>query len=91
VQVDPTKPQLKPPGTKRLKQNCDILLSTSAFKSNLRRYDVVDEDSSLEPYQLRPGHPPVWRTDSVMLSPSPAESLIPSARSVMPLSEGDNF
>jgi len=32
VQVDPTiKTKLKPPGTKRLKLNYDILLSTSAF------------------------------------------------------------
>jgi hypothetical protein len=39
VQVDPIKPKLKkPPGTKRLKVNCDVLLSTSAFKLNLRRY-----------------------------------------------------
>jgi hypothetical protein len=38
VQVDPIKPKLKPPGTKRLKLNCDALLSTSAFKLNLRRY-----------------------------------------------------
>jgi hypothetical protein len=38
VQVDPTKPKLKPPGTKRLKLKCDILPSTSAFKFNLRRY-----------------------------------------------------
>jgi hypothetical protein len=38
VQVDPIKPKLKPPGTKRLKLNCDVLLSTSAFKFNLRRY-----------------------------------------------------
>ena len=36
------KPKLKPPGTKRLKLNCDILLSTSAFKFNLRRY-TMDE------------------------------------------------
>ena len=42
VQVDPMKPKLKPPGTKRLKLNCDVLLSTSAFKFNLRRYIVVD-------------------------------------------------
>ena len=27
------------PGNKRLKLKCDILLSTSAFKSNLRRYN----------------------------------------------------
>ena len=28
---------MKPPGTKRLKLKCDILLSTSAFNFNLRR------------------------------------------------------
>ena len=39
AQVHPIKPKLKPPGTKRLKLNCDILLSTSAFKFNLRRYN----------------------------------------------------
>ena len=38
VQVDPIKPKLKPPRTKRLKLKCDVLLSKSAFKSNLRRY-----------------------------------------------------
>jgi hypothetical protein len=38
VQVDPTIPKLKPPGTRRLKLKCDILLSTSAFKVKLRRY-----------------------------------------------------
>jgi len=43
VQVDPIKPKLKPPGTKRLKLKCDILLSTSAFKFNLRRYNQVVE------------------------------------------------
>jgi hypothetical protein len=32
------KPTLKAPGTKRLKLKCDMLLSTSAFKFNLRRY-----------------------------------------------------
>jgi hypothetical protein len=32
------KPRLKRPGTMRLKLKCDILLSTSAFKFNLRRY-----------------------------------------------------
>jgi hypothetical protein len=37
VQVDPIKPKF-PPGTKRLKLKLDILLSTSAFKFNLRRY-----------------------------------------------------
>jgi hypothetical protein len=38
VQVDPIKPKLKPPGTERLKLSGDALLSTSAFKFNLRRY-----------------------------------------------------
>jgi len=38
VQVDPMEPKLKPPGAKRLKLKCDILLSTSAFKFILRRY-----------------------------------------------------
>ena len=38
MQVDPIKPKLKPPGTKRLKLKYDILLSTSAFKFNLRRF-----------------------------------------------------
>jgi hypothetical protein len=38
VQVDPIKPKLKMPRSKRLKLNCDVLLSTSAFKFNLRRF-----------------------------------------------------
>jgi len=38
VQVDPMKPKLKPPRCMRLKLKCDILLSTSAFKFNWRRY-----------------------------------------------------
>ena len=38
MQVDPMKPTLRPPGIERLKRNCDILLSTSAFKVKLRRY-----------------------------------------------------
>jgi hypothetical protein len=41
VQVDTIKPKLKPPGTKRLKLKCDILLSTSAFRFSLRRYNKV--------------------------------------------------
>jgi len=40
VQVDPMKPKLTPPGIKRLKLMCNILLSTSAFKFDLRRYNV---------------------------------------------------
>jgi len=38
VQVESMKPKLKPPGTERLKLKCDILLSTSAFKSNSHHY-----------------------------------------------------
>ena len=37
VQVNPIKPKLKAPGTKRLELNCDVPLSTSASKFNLRR------------------------------------------------------
>ena len=37
VQVDPIKPVLKPPGTMRLKLKHGKLLSSFAFKSNLRR------------------------------------------------------
>jgi len=37
VQVDPLKPTLKAPETKRLKLQCDELLSNFGFKFNLRR------------------------------------------------------
>ena len=36
---------MKPPGTKRLKLKCDILLLTSAFRFNLRRYSKGDVDA----------------------------------------------
>jgi len=39
VQVDPIKPKLKPPGTKRLNLKLDMLLSSSAFKFSWRRYN----------------------------------------------------
>jgi len=42
VQVDPIKPKLKPPGTKRLKLKYDKPLSKSAFKFNLHHYSLVD-------------------------------------------------
>jgi len=35
------KPTMRPPGTKRLNLKYDELLSTSAFKFNLRRYIVA--------------------------------------------------
>ena len=38
VQVDPIKPTLEAPGTKRLNLKSDKLLSSFAFKINLRRY-----------------------------------------------------
>ena len=41
VQINPIKLKLTPPGSKRLKLKCDVLLSTFAFKINLRRYHVV--------------------------------------------------
>jgi len=43
VQVDPLKPKLKPPGTKRLKLEYDGLLSNIGFKFNLRRYSSASE------------------------------------------------
>jgi hypothetical protein len=43
VQVDPIKPKLKPPGFKRLKRKCDVLLSTSAFRFNVRRFTMARE------------------------------------------------
>ena len=41
VLVDPLSPTLKAPGTKRLKLIYDELLSSFAFKFNLRRYTTA--------------------------------------------------
>jgi hypothetical protein len=41
VQLDPFKPTLKAPGTKRLKLKHDRLVSSFAFKFKLRRYMKV--------------------------------------------------
>jgi hypothetical protein len=41
VQVDRLKPVLKAPGVKRLKLNYDEVVTSSAFKFNLRRYIMV--------------------------------------------------
>jgi len=41
VQVDPIKPTLKAPRTKRLKLKCDEPLSDFAFNLNLRRHTMV--------------------------------------------------
>jgi len=39
VQVDPIKPTLRSPGTKRLKLKCDEPPSNFAFNINMRRYN----------------------------------------------------
>jgi hypothetical protein len=38
------KPEMKSPGTNRVKLKCGILLSTSAFKFNLRRCSMADDE-----------------------------------------------
>ena len=43
MQVEPIKPTLKAPGSKRLKLEHGKLLSIFAFNFNLRRYSVVRE------------------------------------------------
>jgi hypothetical protein len=42
VQVDPSKPMLATPGTKRLKLKCDEPLSNFDFNFSLRRFTEVD-------------------------------------------------
>ena len=44
MQLDPMKSKLKAPGTKRLKLNCDELLSTFALKFNLCRCNEVSRE-----------------------------------------------
>ena len=46
MQVDPIKPTLRAPGLKRLKLKCDKLLSTFAFKFNLRCYSEAVETAN---------------------------------------------
>jgi hypothetical protein len=60
VQVEPIKPALKAPGTKRLKLNCDEPLSNVAFNFNLHRYIKVErivserDDHEAGAYTRRP-------------------------------------
>ena len=56
MQVDPIRPKLKVPGTKRLKLKYDNLLSSFAFNFNLRRYILVVDIACGEscPGQERP-------------------------------------
>jgi hypothetical protein len=46
VQVDPIKPTLEPPGTKRVETKTDILVSNFAIKFNLRRYTKVGDGTA---------------------------------------------
>ena len=46
LHVDPIKPTLTAPGTKRLKLKSCMLLSSFAFKFNLRRY-ILEEQGAL--------------------------------------------
>jgi hypothetical protein len=57
VQVDPINPKLKPPGTKRLKLKCNTLLSTFAFKFNLRRFNQARKYVLLKKEARRKGIP----------------------------------
>ena len=41
MQLDPMKPTLKEPGSKRSKLKYDALLSSFTYKFKLRRYDAV--------------------------------------------------
>ena len=49
MQVDRIEPTVKAPGTKRLKLECAILLSTVAFKFNLCRYTLGKSASAPAP------------------------------------------
>ena len=50
----------------------DILIINNGFSYKFRFHmslqtrDIVDTDKSLGPFTMKPGHDPVWRTDSVI-------------------------
>jgi len=71
VQVDPMKPNLKSPGNKHLILQCDRLLSTFAFKFDLRRYTL----DSTPRRRLRRGR----ITSKLSASVSPSTSSRPPA------------
>jgi hypothetical protein len=53
VQVDPIKPTLTAPGTKRLNLEFDELLSSFAFKFSLRRYTLAKHtDVDASPFNI---------------------------------------
>ena len=56
MQVDPIKPKLKAPGTKRLKLKYVELLSSSGFKFNLRRCNKGDNPLALPAPEGYGGH-----------------------------------
>jgi hypothetical protein len=74
------EPTLKPPGTKRLKLKCDVLLSTFAFKSNLRRYTeedaVAEEEARVK--DLPPTPPRARRFPPNMAVAAVSETIIPT-------------
>jgi len=49
VQADHMKPTLKTPGTRRSKLKGDVLLSSFAFKFNLRRYTLASMEAPTLP------------------------------------------
>ena len=59
MQVDPIRPTLKAPGTMRLKPKCVKLLSSFAFKSNMRRYGEVLHTSQYRTPTARAYTPPL--------------------------------
>jgi len=70
VQVDPMKPKLKPPGTKRSKLEYDGLLSNHGFKFSLRCYT---SELFLSPAEIAAMHavkkPPVRRCRLTLSNP----------------------
>jgi hypothetical protein len=68
VQVDPLKPELKPPGTKRLKLKYDVRLSKSAFKFNMRRYTPATRPPRSPCWTRRVSS--VWRCRLTLSNPS---------------------
>ena len=73
VQVEPMKPTLQAPGTKRLKLNCDEPLSSFAVDSYLRRY-IWEHNSSAS---SRGCSTPARPTSSSCASASPCSRSAP--------------
>ena len=77
VQVDPIKPKLKAPGTKRLKVQCDEPLSNFAFKSNSRRYMLARDYSTQRIFDLSTDHKPESESEQVRHSHSCQPTVTP--------------